>query len=129
MDLIDWSCATCGRKANGRGAVHVVYAEIWRAEEEIARRAAQDSADAEQDHGFVRFNLTDVLVLSPRPAKWLVECGDCCGGCEDSFWIDLRQVQTLADLVRWTAELNSKTWFNATDWISFMASVVEPTAA
>jgi len=124
MDLIDWKCQTCKEPANGDGAVWVSYADI--AAYEQGRKAWDEKQRAEQEEnsGFMRFNVADVL-LAPRPARWTVQCKGCCGLCDDAYWIPLRQVRTLADMIRKTAHLHPKSWFPATNWIGFMASLVE----
>lgn len=126
MELIDWKCQTCSGPADGEGAVWVSYADI--AAYEQGRKAWDEKRRAEQQQnaGFMRFNVADVL-LAPRPARWTVQCKSCCGPCDGAYWIALRRLRTLADMIRMTAHLQPKSWFPDTNWIAFMASLVEST--
>ncbi len=135
MDLINWKCQTCGNAADGYGAAWVSYADIaayeqgqkaWTEKETVEKEAAEKEAS----HGFLKFNVADVLLM-PRPARWTVQCNTCCGSCDDAYWIPLRHLRTLADMIRKTAHLHTKSWFPSTNWIDFMASLVtsEPTPA
>lgn len=117
MDLIDWTCDTCHEKANGSGAIHIAYADIRRAETD---RKSWD--DRSQAGDFMQWDVTDVLA-QPLLALWKVGCNTCAGACEDSYWIDLQTARTPADLLRWTAHLEVKGWFTASNWSALIASV------
>lgn len=117
MDLIDWTCDTCHQRTNGSGAIHIPYADILAAESD--RKAV---ADGSSSGSFMTATVADALAL-PNLGLWKVECNSCAGTCEGSYWIDLRQVRTRADLERWTEHLRSKTWINASNWSALVASV------
>jgi hypothetical protein len=119
MNLIDWVCDTCHADTGGRGAILIDYADIREAES--ARKTWHDrqaSAD------YMRWDAADALA-PPRLAMWRVECHSCAGACESSYWVDLEQARTVADLDRWTEHLSGKTWFNASNWLALVTSVVE----
>ncbi len=130
MNRITWKCQTCGGEADERGAAWVSYADISAYENGQKAWNDRQNAEAAENGGFVRFNVADVLLM-PRPARWTVQCHGCCGPCDGAYWIPLRDLRTLADMIRKTAYLNPKSWFPATNWIDFMASLVDssPTPA
>src|ERR1051325_583242 len=123
MDLINWVCHTCQQHAGETGAVWVSYSDIATYEQGQKAWEEKKRADEAANHGFWQFNAADILLM-PRPAQWTVQCQKCCGPCDDAYWIRLRELRTLADLIRKTAHLHPKTWFPATNWIDFMASLV-----
>lgn len=121
MELIDWTCETCRAGTNGRGALHIFYRDLIAAEE---AKKAWDRRDRMAGTQFSRSHEPEEL-MAPAPALWKVECHSCAGVCEDSYWIDLTQVRTMAGLEQWTEHLERKSWFAATNWPMVMASVAE----
>ena len=117
MEIIDWTCDTCCDKTHGSGAIHIEYAEIRRAEAE--RKSWYDRSSSEN---FMRWDPMDALI-QPQLGRWKVECHTCAAECEGSYWIDLHQARTTADLDRWTEHLSGKGWFTATNWPAVVGSV------
>lgn len=117
MDFIDWTCDTCHNTTNGSGAIHIAYADIHRAEAD-----RKTWADRPGSNTFMDWNPADALI-QPLLALWKVECDTCAGACEGSYWVDLRQARTVADLARWTEHLALKGWFTATNWTALVASI------
>ncbi len=116
--MIDWTCDTCHEPTDGRGAIHIAYAEIRRAEQN--RKEWLDRPG----EGFARWSVADA-VAPPNLGLWKVECNTCADTCEGSYWIDLAQAQTAADLDRWTKHLSGKTWYVATNWVALTCAAVE----
>lgn len=112
MDLIDWTCDTCHKPANGRGAISITYADIHRA----------DAVRKEPD--FTSLSPRDVLTL-PNLGRWKVQCNTCAGYCEGAYAIDLEQARTVTALERWTEHLSDKTWFNGSNWMAVVIPVIE----
>lgn len=116
MDLIDWTCDTCHAKTDGRGAIHIPYAVIRGVDSD--RKAAADAVAT-----FANATVGDA-VARPNLGLWMVECNQCAGACEGSYWIDLTQACTAADLDRWTEHLSRKTWITATNWTALVTAMV-----
>lgn len=113
---IAWKCHTCGDVITA-GAIHIDLQAVRRAEQALA---AQEKRTRGEDVDRVWFA---ELLLGPRIEQWRVDCNTCCHGCVGCYSIDLRQCQTIYALVRWTEHLYGKNWFNATNWIYFIAEV------
>lgn len=111
MDVIDWTCDTCHRPANGAGAISISYDEIHRADD------IRKTMDA------TRLTPQDALA-QPNLGRWKVECDSCAGECIGAYWIDLRKLRNDADVAEWTRHLSYKTWFAATNW----GAVIDATA-
>lgn len=121
MDLIHWTCETCGSDTNGKGALHIYFRDLLAAEEAKKAWARRDRLAGTQ---FTLSHDSDEL-MAPSPALWKVECNSCAGVCEDSYWIDLTQVRTMAGLEKWTEHMDRKSWFAATNWSMVITSVAE----
>lgn len=69
----------------------------------------------------------DALSTTLEPLTWVTHCE----GCEDrlpntcGYCIQVSQLRTYKDLVRWTGHLMGKTWFAATDWNHMLEEVAE----
>lgn len=77
--------------------------------------AAFQAAEAARGKVETADDLLETLKAGPEVPQWMTHCGRCepntCGYC-----IEVSQLRTYKDLVRWTAHLMGKTWFAVTDW-------------
>ncbi len=66
----------------------------------------------------------EALLADPEPPTWVTHCEGCepntCGYC-----IQVSQLRTYKDLLRWTGHLMGKTWFAASDWNHMLEEVAE----
>ena len=118
MTLISWVCDTCHGKAGGRGAIHIPYSEIGRAERDRKEWLDQGA------RGYSNWSVADA-VAPPNLGMWKVECDPCANACEGSYWIDLDQASTPAALNRWTEHLAGKSWYRATNWSALVCAALE----
>lgn len=123
MDLIDWTCDTCHKPTDRRGAISITYDDIHRADAVRKALAADPTAS-----DFTNLSPADALAR-PNLGLWKVECDNCAGECIGVYWIDLQQARTGPQLAEWTKHLSRKTWFAGTNWDAFVdsAALTKPT--
>ncbi len=114
---ITWRCDTC-RAVTTTGCIHIDLQTVSAAEKSFSDYERGRSRDAEM------VSLAS-LMLMPQPARWQVQCAGCVHNCCGCYSIDLRQCQTIYALVKWTAHLYEKNWFNATNWMGLLHRVAQ----
>lgn len=123
-------CFTCLQDiAGNRGAIHVPYADI------------HTRADADREYKRQRTEepslVVDMAALFSLPplAQWQVHCDTCNphkgshgGLCADCYWIGINRCRTWPQLITFTTHLADKTWFKATNWMSFIETIARGTS-
>lgn len=98
-------CQTCGQKIEA-GHLGIDTAAL------AAYRAAMEEWETNHPDGA---DLMDLVIGGPELVRWVTHCEECepntCGYC-----IEVAQLRTYKDLIKWTAHLMEKTWLADTDW-------------
>lgn len=103
---IHWRCDKCRRViADGKGYIHVDFADVKAAEEHARGQALSSWSTARQ------------VVAAGGLAPWRVHHRNCDPGPSASgYWFGVESVRTGRALIEWTAHLMEKNWLPATDW-------------
>lgn len=108
---ITWLCDGCKKPvANGTGHMEVRYADISAYKK--ARAAWHDANPGRMIHG-------GALLDFPDRARWHVWHKKCDPDPEEEFpvyWFDIERIRTHAQVLKWTAHLMGKRWFEDTNW-------------
>lgn len=116
MIELEFICDTCGfRVADGDGSIRMSFGDLHE-----YRRAVEDWERRKRGpEGTV--SLADLLD-HPDPAPWLIQHTVCRPKGADGYEIDVEQVRTWRDLVKWTSHLLEKNWLQSTNWAAVIGA-------
>jgi hypothetical protein len=108
-------CDRCRQEvADGDGCISVRYRDIDRARRQ-RQRAMKILVLARVLRISVESDWLDFIRTKPS-ARWSVHHYACSRSTADTYWIDVRELRTRADLMEWTGHLVRKEWLTETDW-------------
>lgn len=89
----------------------------------VAKYQAAEAARKAQPAG----DEPDDALSALEPLTWVTHCEGCEDGLSNTcgYCIQVSQLRTYKDLVRWTGHLMGKTWFAATDWNHMLEKIAE----
>ncbi|MFI6228600.1 hypothetical protein ACIBCR_14965 [Micromonospora echinospora] len=115
---IAWRCDTCATSTT-TGVIHINLQRVTAVEQELTaweKRPREDVSRAVE--------LAEVFA-APMIARWEVACRKCGHDCSGCYSIELALCPSVFALVKWTAHLYDKSWFRATNWVSFIHRVAQ----
>lgn len=109
MTATTWTCDHCKKPIkDGHGYVYVDKNAAWKCKANIKTWKAENPGP---------FLAATALMDYPRPARWIVTHGDCDHVPNgNDYSLNIENMRTHADLIRRTAHLMGKSWFEHTDW-------------
>ncbi|MFC7494540.1 MULTISPECIES: hypothetical protein [unclassified Nocardioides] len=112
MAEVTWNCAACGFPiADGDGWVQARMSEVNQREIDVAEWESEHT----KDDGPTALTYSE-LMDAPGPVPWTALHEVCDGTAGEPYAIDVEELRTPWDLIRWTADLMQKSWLKATDW-------------
>lgn len=118
-ETITWICFHCGDEVeDGEGFLQVRMPDVIRQEQATVEWEAQHT----DPDGGIGFDLADG---PPDEVPWNALHGKCDAAGGEPYAINIEELRTPWDLVKWTAHLMEKDWLTATAWDSLLQSKYE----
>lgn len=116
--MIRWACEACGELIRkGTGEIYIVGSELAIAEKALIERRREEATR----EPWKPINLEGYI--DPPIAPWHARHNRCDPEpSASSYWFDVARARTALQILDWTFHLSEKSWYEATNWPTFIRS-------